>query len=138
MAIIDMKTMRYINLLDKISHVKTSKCFIHNNSIFFVVNKNEVSKAIGAGAVNVRKIQEKTGRKIKIIEEIYSIKDIKNFIEDIISPVKVKSVDLRDNLVAITAGSNQNKAAIIGRDRRREEELNKVIHDYFNMNIKII
>ena len=138
MAIIDMKTMRYINLLDKISHVKTSKCFIHNNSIFFVVNRHDVSKAIGPGAVNVRKIQEKTDRKIKIIEEIDSIKYIKNFIEDIISPVRIKSVDIKENLIVITAGSNQNKAAIIGRDRRREEELNKAIHDYFNMNIKII
>src|SRR3989344_5513037 len=138
MAIIDMKTMRYINLLDKISHVKTSKCFIHNNSIFFVVNRRDVSKAIGPGAVNVRKIQEKTDRKIKIIEEIDNIKYIKNFIEDIISPVRIKSIDIKDNLVVITAGSNQNKATIIGRDRRREEELNKVIHDYFNMNIKII
>ncbi len=138
MAIIDMKTMRYINLLDKISHVKTSKCFIHNGSIFFVVDRKDVSKAIGPGAVNVRKIQEKTGKKIKIIEEVTNINDIKIFIEDIISPVKVKSVEIKDNFINITAGSNQNKATIIGRDRRREEELNRVIHDYFNMNIKII
>ena len=35
MAIINMQTMRYINLLDKASNVKTRKCFVYNNTIYF-------------------------------------------------------------------------------------------------------
>ena len=58
MAIINMQTMRYINLLDRASHVKTSKCFVYNNTIMFAVPKEMVSKAIGPDAINVRRIQE--------------------------------------------------------------------------------
>lgn len=138
MAIIDMRTMRYINLLDKISHVKTSKCFVHNGSIFFAVNKNDVSRAIGPGAINVKRMQEKTGKKIRIIEEAESLNGIREFIEDIVSPVRIKSVEIKDNSVLIGAGNSQTKAALIGRNRRRQEELKKIIQNFFNLDVKIV
>ncbi len=138
MAIIDMKAMRYINLLDKISHVKTNKCFLHNNSIFFAVNKKEVSKAIGVGAINTRKMQERIGKKIKIIREAEGIQDVKRVIEDIVSPVKFKSLEIKENSLFISAGNNQSKASLIGRNRRRYEELKKIVHDLFNLDLKII
>ncbi|MBI2452431.1 hypothetical protein HYV50_05145 [Candidatus Pacearchaeota archaeon] len=137
MAIIDMRTMRYINLLDKITHVKTKNCFIHNNTIFFAVNRNEVSRAIGAGASNIRKMQEKTGRKIRIIIEIEGDNDLKRFIEDIIAPARVKSVERKENELIITAGNGRSKAALIGRDKRRLEELKKIVHDFFNSGLRI-
>ena len=138
MAIIDMKAMRYINLLDKVSHVKTNKCFQHNNSIFFAVDKRDVSRAIGIGAINTRIIQEKIGIKVKIIREPEGVSDLKRVVEDIVSPVIFKSIELKDNCVFITAGNNQSKASLIGRDKRRYEELKKVISDLFNFDLKII
>ena len=138
MAIIDMRTMRYINLLDKITHVKTSKCFVHNGSIFFAVDKRDVSRAIGPSAMNVRKMQEKTGKKVRIIEQADGIGNVKSFIEDIIAPVRIKAVEVKDNSVMITAGSSQTKASLIGRNRKREEELKQIIQDFFNLDMKII
>jgi len=138
MAIIDMRTMRYLNLLDKVAHVKTSKCFVHNGSIFFAVNKNDVSRAIGPAAINVRRMQEKTGKNIRIIEEAENLKDIRMFIEDIVSPVRIKSAEIKDNAVIITAGNNQTKASLIGRNKRRLEELNDIIQNFFSMNVKVV
>ena len=133
-----MKTMRYINLLDKIAHVKTSKCFFHNGSIFFAVNKHDVSRAICPGAINVRKMQEKTGKNIRIIQEAANPSDLKAFIEDIVAPVRIKSTEIKDNTVIITAGNSQTKASLIGRNKRRMEELNDIIQNFFSMNIKIV
>lgn len=138
MAIIDMKTMRYINLLDKVSRVKTRRCFVHNNTIFFAVPGSQISKAIGPSAQNVRKMQESTGLKIKIIKDADGVEDAKRFVEDIVSPVKVKSIEVRENALVITGGSNQNKATLIGRNKRRYEELKKVINDFFRLDLKII
>jgi len=133
-----MKTMRYLNLLDKVAHVKTSKCFVHNGSIFFAVNKNDVSRAIGPAAINVRRMQEKIGKNIRIIEETENLKDIKMFIEDIVSPVRIKSAEIKDNSVVITAGNSQTKASLIGRNKQRLEELKDIIQNFFNMNVKIV
>jgi NusA-like KH domain protein len=138
MAIIDMQAMRYINLLDKVSNVKTRRCFIHNNTIFFAVNRKLVSRAIGSSAVNIKKIQEQIGKKVKIINEPSGREDTKRFIQDIVSPVKFKSQEIKDGTLIITAGNNQSKASLIGRDKRRFEELKKIVQDFFSLDLKII
>lgn len=138
MGTIDMTAMRYINLLDKVARVKTRKCFVHNNVIFFAVNKGSVSKAIGPSANNIRKIQEAIGKKVKIIREDEGIEDIQRFIEDVVSPIKPKSVEVKEGCVVITAGNNQNKASLIGRNKRRFLELKKIIYDTYKLDLRIV
>lgn len=138
MAIIDMQTMRYINLLDRASRVKTKQCFVYNNTIFFAVPRELVSKAIGPAALHVKKIQEDLGKKVRIIAEPDGLKDISKFIQSLVSPNKFKSLEIKDNSVIITAGSNQNKAVLIGRDKRRLFELQKIIQNVYGTDLKII
>lgn len=138
MAIIDMQAMRYINLLDKFSRVKTRRCFVHNNTLFFAVNRQLVSQAIGVAAANIKKIEENVGRKVRIVREPEGIQDAKRFIEDIISPIKLKSIEIREGTLFISVMSMQNKAALIGRNKRRYFELKKVVEDFFNLDLKIV
>ncbi len=138
MTIIDMQTMRYINLLDRASRVKTKQCFVYNNTIFFAVPRELVSKAIGPAALHVKKIQEDLGKKVRIIAEPDGLKDISKFIQSLVNPNKFKSLEIKDNSVIITAGSNQNKAVLIGRDKRRLFELQKIIQNVYGTDLKII
>lgn len=133
-----MQTMRYINLLDKVSNVKTRKCFLYNNAVFFAVNKNQVSRAIGPAASNIKRIQDSIGIRVKIIKEAEDIDDLRSFIESIVAPVKPRGIELKEDVVVITAGNNQNKASLIGRDKRRLDELKKIINDTFGKELKII
>lgn len=137
-AVIDMKAMRYINLLDKVSRVKTRHCFVYNNAIFFAVNKNQVSQAIGPSAANIHKIQDSLGLRVKIIKESEGAHDVKRFIEDVVSPIQPKEIQIIEGAVVITAGNMQNKASLIGRDKRRLEEMKKIVHDNFNLELKIV
>lgn len=137
MTVIDLQTIRYINLLDNASNVKTRKCFVYNNIIFFAVPKNMISQAIGPNAINVKRIQEKLGKKIKIISEASNVTDAQSFIESIIAPVKFKSLEITNGTVTINAGS-QSKAALIGRNRRRETEMQQIIKDTFGLELKIM
>ena len=138
MAIINMQTMRYINLLDRASNVKTKQCFIYNNTIFFAVPRALVSKAIGPSALNIRKMQEDLGKKIRVIPEPQGIADASRFIHDLINPVRFKSLEIKDNNIIITAGSNQNKASLIGRNKVRAEELHQILRDLFGLDLKIL
>jgi len=130
--------MRYINLLDKFSRVKTSKCFIHNNAVFFAVARGQVVRAIGPAASNVKRLQDNIGKRIRIIREEEGISDAKRFIEDIVAPVRIKSVDIDGEVLVVTSGNNQSKASLIGRDKRRYEELRKIVQDYFGKDLKIV
>jgi transcription antitermination factor NusA-like protein len=135
---INMQTIRYINLLDKASRVKTTKCFLYNNAIIFAVPKNQVSKAIGPDATNIKAMQQKLGKKIRIIQEPTGITDLEGFVSDIVYPVKFKSATVQDNMVVISSGGTQNKANLIGRNKIRMIELKKIIDDVFRLELKII
>ncbi len=137
MTTFDLQTIRYINLLDSISRVKTRRCFLYNNMVVFAVPKELMAKAIGPGATHVHNIQEKLGKKIRIIEEAQSINNVENFIKGIVSPVLFHSLEIKENTIVLTAGS-QSKASLIGRNRRREAELQQIIKDTFGMDLKIV
>lgn len=138
MATISMQTMRYINLLDRASQVKTKQCFVYNNTIFFAVPRQMVSKAIGPAALNVKRIQENLGKKVKIIPAPEGLEDAQVFIHNLVFPNKFKSLEIKGSSFILTAGSNQNKAVLIGRNKRRFEELQKIIQDIFHMDLKIL
>lgn len=138
MAIINMQTMRYINLLDRASSVKTKQCFLYNNIIFFAVPKALVSKAIGPSAINVRRIQEHLGKKVRIIPAPFGLEDVPRFVHNLVSPNKFKSIEVKDGAFILTAGNNQNKAVLIGRNKRRFEELRIILLDIFGMELKIL
>ena len=137
MNIIDMKLMRYINLLDRISRVKTRKCFVYNNIIVFAVPREMMSQAIGPGASNIMRIQEQLGKRVKIVLEPRGIEDAQNFVREIVSPVRFKSLELKEGVLILNAGST-SKAALIGRNKKRLEELSEIIMNNFGLNLKII
>lgn len=132
-----MQTMRYINLLNRITHVKTRKCFLYNNTIIFAVPSKMLSKTIGPGGKNIREIQQQLGRKVKVIKEVNDIKNASKFIEDIVDPVEFVSLEIKENEIIITAGS-RNKAALLGRNKRRLIELAKIIEDNFDKELRIV
>ena len=123
---IDMQFMRYINLFEKISHVATTNCFVYNNTIIFAVPKAQVSQAIGPGASNVKRMSETLRKKIKVITMPSGDAGIKKFIEEIVEPIKLNGLELKDGIVMISA-DRQGKAMLIGRNRVREQELTEIL-----------
>ncbi len=138
MTVLDLQTIRYINLLDNTSRVKTRKCFVYNNAIIFAVSGPMILKAIGPNARNIRFIQEKLGKRIRVIKEASGVEDAERFVRDIVSPVNFKCLEIKDNLFVLSAGGIQSKAALIGRNKRRFDELRQVMKDTFNMDLKIV
>ena len=137
--ILDMKDIRYINLFGQITGVNTRYCFFYNEFIVFGVPKKLISKAIGKEACNIRKMSETLGRKIKVVgnPDDDSKESIREFVRKIVSPVEFKDLEVTDEEIILTAG-NQSKAALIGRNRRRETELKEIVKDYFKKDLRIV
>ena len=130
---IDMQLMRYINLFARTTKV-TTRCFVYNNQIFFVVPKVKVSVAIGKGAINVKKLSGILRKKIRVIAMPLADGDesIEKFVEDIVAPIEFNKVDVKNGEIVISAGKH-SKAALIGRNRVREKELGGVLGDFFGV-----
>ena len=137
---IDIQDMRYLNLFGRTTKVQTRFCFRYNDIVFFCVPKSLISKAIGENGRNIKKMNEITKKKIKIIsipKDMEEISGMKKFIEDIVSPLTFKDLGLQGDEIVLTAGA-QSKAALIGRNKRRLNELKQISRDYFGKELRII
>lgn len=132
-----MQDMRYLNLFGKITRVSTRYCFKYNEALVFCVPRKLMSKAIGKNAKNARQMSQILGKRIKIIAIPRDIKDAKAFISAIVSPVIFKELEITPDEIILTAGS-QSKAALIGRNKRRFLEMQKIVRDFFKREFRIV
>jgi NusA-like KH domain protein len=135
---LDMQEIRHLNLFSQITRVNTRFCVHYNGTLIFCVPKYLIKKSLGENNKNIKKINEILNKKIRVIEIPRGIKDIKRFIEEIITPIKFKSLEVKKDEVIITSLNMQNKAALIGREKKRLYELQKAIKEYFNKDLKIL
>lgn len=134
---IDMQDMRYLNLFEKITRVRTRFCFKYNETIMFGVPKRLVLKSVGPDARNIKEINRIIGKRIRVVSLPLGIQDAKYFIQSIVSPVIFKNLEVKDNEIIVTAGS-QSKAALIGRNKRRLHEMQRIVRDYFGKEFRIV
>lgn len=137
MNTINMQDMRYLNLFSKVTRINTRFCIKYNNTIIFCVPREFIMRAVGEDARNIRIMSEILGKRVRIIPSPRGIHDVKQFIENIIKPLTFKDLEIKNNDIILTAGS-QNKAALIGRNKRRLLEMQKIIKDYFGKEFRII
>jgi transcription antitermination factor NusA-like protein len=96
-----------------------------------------LGKAIGENGINIHKMKEILRRKVRIIPNPRGIQDIKTFIENIINPLVFKNIEIKENTIIISA-NKQNKAGLIGRDKKRLKEMQSIIRDFFEKEFRII
>ena len=135
--VIDMQLMRYINLFTKTTKIIPKSCFKYNNQLVFLVQKNQVSKAIGKDAVYAKKIMATLRKKIKVMAYPgETIKEIRAFFERLVDPIEITDLEVKDNVIKVSA-TRINKSSLIGRERVREKELTKIIKDILGKGFKI-
>jgi NusA-like KH domain protein len=134
---LDMQDLRYLNLFEKVTGIRTHYCFEYNNTVIFCVPREFVSKALGPNVSNLRRISEIVKKRIKVIAIPKDSRDTKRFIELVVSPVTFKDIEILPNEIVLNAGS-QSKAALIGRDKRRLLEMQKITKDFFQKDFRII
>ena len=132
-----MRVMRYMNLFSRISNINPKHCFIYNNNIIFVVQEQKINKAIGENGRNIKQLSEILQKKIKVVSVPNGISDAEKFISTIVYPAQIKSVELNENTMIINSAP-QNKAMLIGRNKKRLEELRRIVKDYFGKEIRIM
>ncbi len=130
-----MRFIRYLNLFEQETRVRTKNCFEYNNTIIFAVPPHLVSRAIGKQGRNIKNMTEILGKKIKVISLPFN--GIGEFLSRIVEPVTFKSIEISGNEVVINAG-RQSKAALIGRNKARLDELNQIVKEYFGKEVRII
>lgn len=132
---LDMKDIRYLNLFERIMKVRTRFCFRYNDAVIFSVPRELVAKSIGENGRNVRQMSEILGKRIRVIAAPRGLQDAGNFIKSLISPLTIKGFEIKDSEIIVSGG--KNKAILIGRNKRRFLEMQKIIRDFFGKDFRI-
>lgn len=141
----DMQFIRYINLFGRVTRISPKHCFSYNNMLVFVVPKEAVSSAIGPDNVNLKKLSDILGKRIRVLAQPMGSKDLIPFIQTLVSPIQFEKLEVVENPnnptkeAIITTAGRENKAMLIGRERAREAELKEILDQYFHIkNLRIL
>ena len=123
----DENSLAMMSLFSKITNTTVKDFFEEEGQITFIVSEGDAGRAIGKGAVNVRRLETITKRKIKIVE---FCAQIPRFITNLIYPIRVKEViETEDGIFTITASDIKSRGLLIGRAasnlRRLEEQVKR-------------
>ncbi len=128
--------IKFMSIFANITHTDLRDCIETDNKLIFIVGENQVGKAIGKKGINVKKLEEKFKKKIKIIE--YS-KDPVQFIKNVVYPSKIKEIVCENNVYTITPMDSYTRGLLIGRNAINLREYENIVRRYFEIKeIKVI
>ncbi len=128
--------LEVMNLFSSLTGARLKDCFEVDEIIYFVVDEGQIGKAVGKGAVNVKKLQEKLNKKIKIIEFNH---DLIKFVKNLIFPLKVNSITEEEGIVELRSDDRQTKGLLIGRNAKNLKIMTDVVKRYFDiMEVKVL
>jgi len=133
----DLNLMKFMSFFESLTNTKLKDCFIDNNSLLvFVVEENQIAKAIGKKGVNAKRIKEKLNRKIKIVE---FNPHLEIFVANLINPLKAKEIKIDDKVITIVGPDTKTKGLLIGRNGQNLRNYEETVKRYFDINeIKVI
>jgi transcription termination/antitermination protein NusA len=131
---LNQETLGLSSLMERLARVRVKDCFIDNDTIYFIVASGEMGKALGKGGMNIKKIQNELGKKIKVIE--YR-DEVSAFIKNIIYPLKVEQIIQEEGVVLIKDSQKKVRSLLIGREGKNLEMINRAVQRFFNVVVKV-
>ena len=99
------------------------------------MQENEIGKAIGKNGANIKYLENKLNKKIKVVE--FNDDAIK-FARNLINPVKTQDIKLADDILTVSVSGIKEKGQVIGRDSKNLNELKDILKLYFHVkNVRI-
>ena len=125
--------MGFMALFDRFARVSLKDCFEDDNGLLtFVVAGSDVGKAVGKGAVTVRKLQDLLKRRVRIIGHY---DDIIRFLQAVIYPLRVASIEEETSedgpVYVLKSQDTKTKSLLIGRNAKNLRNTEVIVKRYF-------
>ncbi len=125
----DMELMKLISLFENLTTAKVKDAVSAPDKITFIVEENEIGKAVGRNGINVMRIENAIKKKIKIVE--FS-RDVTAFVRNYIHPLRAEITE-EEGAIKIKGPDTKTKGLLIGRDRQNLNALEGIVKRYFEI-----
>ena len=122
-----------MSMFESLTGAKLKDC-IFDDGLTFVVQENEIGKAIGKKGSNIKRIESVFKKKIKLIE---FNGDVIKFVSNLIYPAKAKEIIEEEGIITICTHDKKTKGFIMGRDRHKINTINDIVKRYFEVEVKV-
>jgi N utilization substance protein A len=120
--------MKIIPLFEGITGAKLKDCIL-NERLVFIVEENEMGKAIGKKGSNIKRLENMLKKKIRVVG---FNQDVLQFIKNLLYPLQIASIENNDGTIAIKADT-KTKALVIGRNKQNLNNLVAIVKRYFDI-----
>ena len=130
--------IKFMNLFEKITGAKVRDMIQEENTICFLVNKEDMGLAIGKKGSNIEKVRNTLGKSVYVIE--YS-DEYSTFVKNIFQPSTIKEIRISNsskgkNVVIKT--NKRDRKNIIGYQGEKIKLAKKLLDRYFGLKNIII
>ncbi len=131
----DSELMKLITLFESMTGAKVKDC-ISGEKLVFIIEENEMGKAIGKSGINIKRMENMLKKKIKLVE--FS-NDVVQFVKNMIYPVGATEVAKEDGTITIHGKDANTRAMLIGRERQNISYLTDIVKRHFDVReIKVV
>ena len=137
---IDLEELRYISLLQDLTGAMVYRA-LHDedgNRIIYLVDKNDVGKAIGKDGRNVKNLSKLIGKSVEVVE--YS-ESLEGLVRNLMNGATVLRVDIveKDGMKAVYVKvKDDEKGKAIGKDGRNVRRARLVLNKLYNVDKVVI
>ena len=121
--------IKYMSMFESLTGAKLKDCITDDN-IMFIVQENDMGRAIGKNGINIKRMEGLLKKRIKLIE---FNNNVAKFVGNLINPIKAKEIKEEEGIVNIYAEDVKTKGMLIGRERHRINSINNIVKRYFRI-----
>ncbi|HLC67194.1 MAG TPA: NusA-like transcription termination signal-binding factor [Candidatus Nanoarchaeia archaeon] len=135
----DMTLMHHIALFEQITGARLRDCFTDTvrNCLTFLVEPGEAGKAIGKGAMNIRRLEQLLKQRVRIVEFADSAVRL---VQNLIAPLQTKNIERdAEERILISGIDEQTNGRLIGRGGANLRQLELQVRRYYPVKeIKVV
>ena len=122
--------IKYMSYFESVTKTKVKDCFIDlREMLTFTVEPGEIIKAVGKNASNVKKLEQKLGKKIRIIE---FNPDKILFMKNLVHPNKAAEIKYENKRIYVTPADLKSRGYMIGKSAIMLKTNFEIMKRYFD------
>ena len=131
----DSELIRLMTFFESMTGAKVKDC-ISDDKLIFIVEENNMGKAIGKNGANIKRLESALKRKVKLAE--FS-DDVLQFVRNLVYPADVAEIKNDGGFITIRGRDSSTRAMLIGREKQNINSINSIVKRFFDIKeIKII
>ncbi len=125
--------LRLVGLFEAETETTVRDCLIEDDQIVFVIAAGEMGQAIGAGGDHVKRVEQKLGKPVRLVEDATRAED---FVANALAPAAVYNVTIsegEETTVAYAEVADDDRGAAIGKGGQNIETARRLVKRHFEI-----